>query len=110
DRLDRLFLADDALVQLLLHPEQPFGLGFLQASHRDPRPPAHDEGDVLLPDHRPMVSPLLLPLLLLAPDLGLEFTLLVPELGGALEVLVDRKSTRLNSSHVKISYAVFCLI
>src|SRR5690606_42099915 len=23
--------------------------------------------------------------------------------------LVDRKSTRLNSSHVKISYAVFCL-
>src|SRR5690606_41132094 len=26
---------------------------------------------------------------------------------GALEV--DRKSTRLNSSHVKISYAVFCL-
>src|SRR5690606_40915663 len=26
----------------------------------------------------------------------------------ALEV-VDRKSTRLNSSHVKISYAVFCL-
>src|SRR5690606_41533629 len=25
------------------------------------------------------------------------------------EVFVDRKSTRLNSSHVKISYAVFCL-
>src|SRR5690606_41465881 len=25
------------------------------------------------------------------------------------EVAVDRKSTRLNSSHVKISYAVFCL-
>src|SRR5690606_40218156 len=24
-------------------------------------------------------------------------------------LLVDRKSTRLNSSHVKISYAVFCL-
>src|SRR5690606_41823260 len=28
---------------------------------------------------------------------------------GAFDVLVDRKSTRLNSSHVKISYAVFCL-
>src|SRR5690606_40608165 len=28
---------------------------------------------------------------------------------GAAQVLVDRKSTRLNSSHVKISYAVFCL-
>src|SRR5690606_40444287 len=25
------------------------------------------------------------------------------------DVLQDRKSTRLNSSHVKISYAVFCL-
>src|SRR5690606_41028797 len=25
------------------------------------------------------------------------------------EVVEDRKSTRLNSSHVKISYAVFCL-
>src|SRR5690606_41997822 len=26
-----------------------------------------------------------------------------------LDSVVDRKSTRLNSSHVKISYAVFCL-
>src|SRR5690349_21933338 len=33
-------------------------------------------------------------------------------LGAALMIglaLVDRKSTRLNSSHVEISYAVFCL-
>src|SRR5690606_41934773 len=30
-----------------------------------------------------------------------------PDLGA--EPLQDRKSTRLNSSHVKISYAVFCL-
>src|SRR5690606_40409687 len=29
--------------------------------------------------------------------------------GLAVTVLGDRKSTRLNSSHVKISYAVFCL-
>src|SRR5690606_40454133 len=28
---------------------------------------------------------------------------------GSGRALVDRKSTRLNSSHVKISYAVFCL-
>src|SRR5690606_41664128 len=28
---------------------------------------------------------------------------------GMVLMLVDRKSTRLNSSHVKISYAVFCL-
>src|SRR5690606_40447897 len=29
--------------------------------------------------------------------------------GGAVGHVEDRKSTRLNSSHVKISYAVFCL-
>src|SRR5690606_39505116 len=28
--------------------------------------------------------------------------------GGPLGITLDRKSTRLNSSHVKISYAVFC--
>src|SRR5439155_12745492 len=32
-----------------------------------------------------------------------------PGLIGAGQVGVDRKSTRLNSSHVAISYAVFCL-
>src|SRR5436305_10171662 len=26
-----------------------------------------------------------------------------------IDMLIDRKSTRLNSSHVRISYAVFCL-
>src|SRR5207249_6627479 len=30
-------------------------------------------------------------------------------LEGVIESCVDRKSTRLNSSHVSISYAVFCL-
>src|SRR5690606_40726026 len=35
---------------------------------------------------------------------------LVPaRLGNSDELEIDRKSTRLNSSHVKISYAVFCL-
>src|SRR5690348_17591692 len=33
----------------------------------------------------------------------------VQQLGGDMEVVVDRKSTRLNSSHPSISYAVFCL-
>src|SRR5207302_9012410 len=28
---------------------------------------------------------------------------------GSRKICLDRKSTRLNSSHVKISYAVFCL-
>src|SRR5690606_40187283 len=36
---------------------------------------------------------------------GEERTMLGPELN--MEVFRDRKSTRLNSSHVKISYAVF---
>src|SRR3989442_4851694 len=43
-------------------------------------------------------------LLLHAP---LVLVLLLPPLPGA--VVADRKSTRLNSSHVRISYAVFCL-
>src|SRR5690606_40293116 len=35
---------------------------------------------------------------------------MMPEhLAAAAETIADRKSTRLNSSHVKISYAVFCL-
>src|SRR5437879_8512266 len=32
-----------------------------------------------------------------------------PTLMGALSLVLDRKSTRLNSSHRCISYAVFCL-
>src|SRR3712207_7168673 len=32
-----------------------------------------------------------------------------PQLQGEQTVLTDRKSTRLNSSHANISYAVFCL-
>src|SRR5438874_7057618 len=34
---------------------------------------------------------------------------LLEDLGARLAELEDRKSTRLNSSHVEISYAVFCL-
>src|SRR5690606_39847498 len=45
--------------------------------------------------------------------LGLLFTVLFKftQIRRAPEMvrLIDRKSTRLNSSHVKISYAVFCL-
>src|SRR5436305_5256865 len=32
-----------------------------------------------------------------------------PAIAGAEAAIQDRKSTRLNSSHVRISYAVFCL-
>src|SRR5438874_3823196 len=34
---------------------------------------------------------------------------LSPSLSSSYKPLLDRKSTRLNSSHVEISYAVFCL-
>src|SRR5690606_40223952 len=51
---------------------------------------------------------------------GEEFVLVLPDMSAAAAVGIvervrrrvaaqDRKSTRLNSSHVKISYAVFCL-
>src|SRR5699024_10509885 len=45
--------------------------------------------------------------------LSVLFDFLVPfsswgNVARAIVVLVDRKSTRLNSSHVSISYAVFC--
>src|SRR5436309_8365305 len=44
-------------------------------------------------------------------ELGIEDVGLVEHqlAGGALARIENRKSTRLNSSHVKISYAVFCL-
>src|SRR2546428_4984210 len=35
--------------------------------------------------------------------------ILASGVGGGAEELTDRKSTRLNSSHDQISYAVFCL-
>src|SRR2546428_5185191 len=40
-----------------------------------------------------------------------QLGLRVPPVGGAAESVfeIDRKSTRLNSSHDQISYAVFCL-
>src|SRR5206468_12929043 len=40
---------------------------------------------------------------------ALDLNGVVRELGKMLRRLIDRKSTRLNSSHDQISYAVFCL-
>src|SRR3712207_8332543 len=42
-------------------------------------------------------------------DAALQLALHPAEQPVAGEVLLDRKSTRLNSSHANISYAVFCL-
>ena len=49
-RAHRLVLADDALVQLLLEPEELLHLPFHQLRDRDARPPRDDLGDVLLVD------------------------------------------------------------
>src|SRR5256885_11051134 len=41
---------------------------------------------------------------------GISFgNLLIKQVAGELKRELDRKSTRLNSSHLVISYAVFCL-
>src|SRR5690625_201552 len=47
--------------------------------------------------------------MLLADDKGAELIVAVGTHDTLVEFLEDRKSTRLNSSHVAISYAVFCL-
>src|SRR5439155_24011596 len=42
-------------------------------------------------------------------DVNKQSILLAEKLGVPVVIDLDRKSTRLNSSHVAISYAVFCL-
>src|SRR3712207_7869502 len=42
-------------------------------------------------------------------DLFIDAVSGVPEPAGLAMLFLDRKSTRLNSSHANISYAVFCL-
>ena len=50
DRLDRVLLADDPLVQLVLHAQQPGGLGLGELEHRDAGPVAQHLGDLLVVD------------------------------------------------------------
>src|SRR5262245_6300338 len=88
---DRLVLADDALVELVLHPDQPLRLGLGQLEDRDPRPHRDDVGDLLLADLRLVGRLLGLPAVLeLALLLG-ELPLLVAQARGLLELLrLDR--------------------
>ena len=88
DRRDRLVLADDALVQALLHVHELLDLALEQAADRDARPARDDLGDVLGGDlllEEPGVAVVgaLLGLGQLALQLG---DLAVAQLGGALQV------------------------
>ena len=92
DGPDRLLLADDPLVQLVLHPEQTRRLLLRQLEDGDAGPVRQDLGDLLVVDLRDHVQiarpPPLLPL-----RLGRQQPLLgVPQVRGPLEVLrVDRR-------------------
>src|SRR2546427_2237569 len=58
---------------------------------------------------RALLAVLALPVARLEPPLDEDLAALVEVLTARLGLLADRKSTRLNSSHSQISYAVFCL-
>ena len=92
DDLDRLRLADDALVQLVLHAHELLRLGLGELEHRDAGPHRDDVGDLLLADRRALVLALAaLPLLLELALLVGELALLVAQVGGLLELLrLDR--------------------
>src|SRR5215211_1937316 len=91
DDLDRLVLADDALVELLLHAHQLLGLGLRQLEHRDAGPHGDDVGDLLLADRRPLAALAGLPRVLELALLVRQAPLLVAEVGGLLELLrLDR--------------------
>ncbi len=88
----RLLLADDALVQLLLHADEPRGLGLGELEDRDARPHRDDVRDLLLADLGLLLLALVLaPALLELPLLLRELALLVAERRGLLELLrLDR--------------------
>ena len=81
-------LSHHPLVELVLHVHEPLRLGLLDPRDGNSGPTTHDEGDVLHADFGPVALPLFLPLVLLVADLLLELSLLIPQLGGALEVLI----------------------
>ena len=85
---DRVVLADDALVQLVLHPHEPLRLGLGQLEDRDARPHRDDVGDLVLADlgllGRLVLAPAVLELALLLRELAL----LVAEARGLLELLL----------------------
>src|SRR3712207_8251671 len=69
------------------------------------RSPYHNVSKATYPYFKAMKFPTLLKSVEKVDDHTVKFTLTKPD----ATFLSDRKSTRLNSSHANISYAVFCL-
>ena len=91
DGLDRLRLADDPLVQLVLHAQQPCRLLLGELEDRDAGPGGEHLSDLLVVDLGHDVHVAGLPLLLALGLVGEQRLLLVAERCGLLEVLrVDR--------------------
>src|SRR4051794_32790102 len=88
DHLDRLVLADDALVELVLHAHQLLGLGLGELEDRDARPHRDDVRDLLLADGGTLPALARLPGVLELALLVREAPLLVAQLRGLLELLV----------------------
>src|SRR5581483_2007721 len=86
---DRRVLADDALVELLLHADELLRLGLGELEDGDARPHRDDVGDLFLADLRLLFLVLGAPPLLLELALLLrELPLLVAERRGLFELLV----------------------
>src|SRR5436309_3893570 len=84
-------LADDALVQLVLHPDQLLRLGLGQLEDRDARPHRDDVRDLLLADLRLLLALLIAPVLLELAFLLRQLALLVAQARRLLELLrLDR--------------------
>src|SRR5439155_7906224 len=69
------------------------------------RPAVYLSDEWSCPDKEPIIG---VPFYLADPKIA-ELERAINDLEDEREILIDRKSTRLNSSHVAISYAVFCL-
>src|SRR5207245_11545611 len=87
---------------------------FLSSSPRHPAPPSFPtrrSSDLFLSDHHTVIVPVG-STEQHGPHLALSADVLIPQEVARRDLLrdeQDRKSTRLNSSHGSISYAVFCL-
>ena len=87
DGLDRLVLANDALVQLLFHVEQTVGFLLRQLQHRDAGPVRQNLGDLVLAYLGDFLQVARAPLLFLLCALLAQLALLIAQAGCLLKVL-----------------------